>query len=267
MTFNFTIRYTDGAEDFDKLDYYYGAQSLFGMSQILLISLNAFLNKEIITQAPSAKGFSLVLGVSKRGSWEQVIELAVSNPSVQAMLDDLGKNVIYDLLKYVIASGVGIHYFLKHRKSVRRMRELERENDDLHEKLDEALKRAHAPVKHQGLNIQVMSGRTILATFDKNTLQYIETEVINDETEIIECAINRFNTRTGNGRLINAFDANSIPFFPADKLSRAETTRLADNLAQLARENFIKTKLLVSSTMDGSGKLKRYRLHRVMEAK
>lgn len=266
MQLNFTIRYTDGEKQFDGLDFYGASQSLFGVSQILLISLNAILNKEIITQAPSAKGFRLVVGVKRTGSWEQLVQFVVTNPAVQGMLDDLGKNTIYDILKYIVGSGVGIPFVLKYKKSRKIIRDLERQNDDLHEKLDEAIKRAHSPVKHQGLTVQILSGRQIIANFDDMTLQYIETEAISDETEIIECAINRFNTRTGTGRLITSMDGNSIPFFPVENLTKRETTKLADNLAQLARDNFVNIKLLASHTMDGSGKLKRYRLHRVIDA-
>ncbi len=71
MMLEFHVRYTDGKRAFDGLDHYNGAQSLLGLSQILLISLNAFFHKEIITQAPSAKGFRVVLGNSKVGSWDQ----------------------------------------------------------------------------------------------------------------------------------------------------------------------------------------------------
>lgn len=231
-----------------------------------MISLNAFLNREIITQAPSAKGFRLVLGTSKKGSWEQLIQLVVTDPNTQALIADLGKNALYDLLKYILAGGVGLPAALHYRKSRKRMRELERENDDLHEKLDDALKRAHSPVKHQGLNVQIMSGRTNLVTFDDMTLQFIETEFISDETEIIRCAVNRFNTRTGNGRIISDIDSISVPFFPVSPLSTPSTSRLADNLALLARDEFTEIELLVSPITDGSGRLKRYRLHRVLDA-
>lgn len=266
MQYGFTIKYTTGKEKFRGLDHYYGSQSLFGISQILLISLNAFFNREIITQAPSAKGFRVVLGSAKRGSWEQLLTLVFTDPQVQAVAAELGKNALYDLLKWALlgGGGLGIPFVLKYRKSIKRARELERERDDLHEKLDEALRRAHAPVKHQGLTVHVMSGRTTLATFDDMTLQYIETEVHNEETEIIECAISRFNARTGTGRLVTTLDAASTPFVPVDKLTKAQATMLADNLAQVARGIFDPINLVVSEITDAAGRIKRYRMHRVL---
>jgi hypothetical protein len=57
---DFTIRYDSGERKFEGLEHYYGAQSLFGITQVLLISLNAFFNREILTQAPSARGFKVI---------------------------------------------------------------------------------------------------------------------------------------------------------------------------------------------------------------
>lgn len=264
MQYNFTVKYDDGSKKFDGLDHYYGSLSLFGLSQILLISLNAFFNREVIVQAPSAKGFRVVMGVSKRGSWEQALQLVVTDPQVQSALQELGKNALYDLLKWALMSGVGIPFVLSYRKARNRVRQLEREQDDLQEKLDEALKRAHAPVKHQGLTVQVMSGRTNLATYDDMTLQYIETEVYEEDPIMIEVGISRFNARTGTGRLISDLNEVSVPFFPVDKLTPHQSALLADNLALVARDKFDPIKVVVSRVTDAQGRVKRYRLHRAL---
>jgi hypothetical protein len=68
MEISFTLKYTDGMEEFDGLDQYYGAMSMLGFAQATMISLNAYLNDQIISQAPSAKGFRLVLKKSREGS-------------------------------------------------------------------------------------------------------------------------------------------------------------------------------------------------------
>lgn len=264
MQFNFTLKYDNGLKEFNGLDHYYGAQSLFGMSQIMLICFNAFFNKEIITQATSAKGFRIVMGVSKKGSWEQALQLVVTDPQVITYVEELGKSALYDLIKWSLLTGVGGKYVLSHRKSRKRVRELEREKEDLHEKLDEALKRAHAPIKHQGLSLQIMSGRTVLATYDDMSLQYLETEVYDEETHRVAVAISRFNARTGTGRLIFEIDSASIPFIPTDKLTKTQSAILADSLAQTARGVFSPVDLIVSKITDANGRIKRYRLHRVL---
>lgn len=261
MELTFHAKYTDGTKKFDGLDHYYGAQSLLGLSQILLISLNAFFNREIITQAPSAKGFRVILGKSRTGSWDQLLQLVITNPDVLKVAEDLGKNALYDLIKWALVGGVGVPFVLKYRKSRKVARELEQKNDDLQEKLDDALKRVHAPVKHQGLTVQVMSGRQDLAVFNEATLRYIETEVVEEKTETIKRAVSRFNARTGTGRLIKKIDAVSIPFYPADELSKKTSMCLADSLAYLARDRFEPVNVVVSKVTSVDGHLKSYRLH------
>jgi hypothetical protein len=139
----FRIKYTDGLSKFDNLDSYYGSESLLGITRFLLISMNAFANRDIITQATSAKGFSLVLGSSKKGSWEQLIHLIVTSQEVADLLKDLGKNGLYDLLKFSFFSllGGGGTYVLKNKKAKKVIADLRKENDDLQEKLDDALGR------------------------------------------------------------------------------------------------------------------------------
>jgi len=257
----FTIKYDTGTSQFDGLDHYYGAESLMGFSQALLISLNAFFNDEILTQAPAAKGFRLVLGKSKVGSWEQNITLHVTRQEVAARLNKLGKNALNDLLKWALNGSVGKSAGLNSRRSTTIARELERHSEDLHEHLEGAVKRAHAPVKHQGLNITVSSGRTVIAEFDEVTLRYIETEVIENKPIVISGAISRFNARTHTGRVISAIDASSTPFFPHSQILTSESIRLADNLLQLTRGNFQPIDLICTRVTSKDGHLKRYLLH------
>ena len=100
-------------------------------------------------------------------------------------------------------------------------------------------------------------------TFDDGTLDYIETEVIEDEVYAASLAVNKFNTRTGTGRFIDEIDSISIPFRPYDELDDFQTTTLADNLAKVARGIFDPVNVMVSQINSRDGRLKRYRLHGV----
>ena len=265
MDLAFSVRYDSGNKEFTSLDAYYGAQSLIGISQILLISLNAYINREIITQATSAKGFRLSFGLSRTGSWTQDIHFLITDPHTLDVIQDLGKNALYDLLKWGLSTGVGISYIVKHRKASNVIKELRKQNDDLQDKVDEALLRAHYPVKHQGFSIHVKSNRTELITFDKSTLEYLETEVVDDEQYALDVCISRFNARTGTGRMISAIDSESIPFYPEDQLSERRKALLADNLALVARGQFEPLVAYVSKVTSSDGRLKRYVLHGATE--
>jgi hypothetical protein len=145
------------------------------------------------------------------------------------------------------------------------MKELRTQIDDLQERLYSTMKEVHLPIKNQGLTIQVMGGRTLLAQYDKETLSYLETEIENKEKISVDVAVSRFNTRTGWGRCIEDEDALSVPFSPVFPLTRIQKSILADNLAKLARGNFKTVKAVVSEVTSKDGLLKRYKLHDVIE--
>jgi hypothetical protein len=266
MELGFHVKFTDGRRRFDGLDHYNGATALLGLSQVFLIALNAFYNREILTQAPSAKGFRVVLGKSKIGSWDQYFNIIITDPRVLAVATDLGKAGLYDLLKWALTSGVGLAFVAKNRKAKKIIRELEKKNEDLHEKLEESVKRIHSPVKHQGFTVHVMTGQQNLATFNEATLRYIETEVIDDKTRKIRVGVSRFNARTGTGRFIVDVDAASVPFYPADVLTKGAKRALVDSLAWLTRDKFVPVDAIVSQVTSADGHLKSYRVHAVTAA-
>lgn len=263
MQLSFHIKFTDGRHRFEGLDQYNGATALLGLSQVFLIAINAFYNKEILTQAPSAKGFRVVLGKSKVGSWDQYFNVIVTDPAVLQVATDLGKSGLYDLLKWALTSGIGAAFIARNRKAKKIIRELEKKNDDLHEKLEESIKRMHSPVKHQGLTVHIMSGQQNLATFNEATLRYIETEVVEEQRMPLRVGVSRFNARTGTGRFILNADAASVPFYPADELSKPAKRLLVDSLAWLTRDRFLPVDAIVSKVTSADGHLKSYRVHAV----
>ncbi|MCI2246870.1 hypothetical protein L3067_19860 [Xanthomonas sp. PPL568] len=262
MKLVFVVKYDkEESWQFDGVDAYWGTRSLAAIVQIFLLVIHASVNEEIVVQAPSAKGFRVVLGKSRDGSWEQLIHLAVTDPAVLNLLSDLGKDALYDILKWAMLSGVGVPFVIKNRRAKKRIRQLEMDVEDLQERLGQSIKEAHLPVKNQGLKISVMGGRTILAEFDRTTLEYLETEILEDEQEVIYVGVSRFNARTGWGRCIEGMDAVSVPFSPSAPLSKAQKGRLAENLRSIARGDFRVLPLIVSRVVAANGALKRYRLH------
>ncbi len=265
MQLNFSIKYDSGRKEFDGLDMYWGARSLTGIAQTLLITIHSFVHQEIILKAPAAKGFRVVLKRSYSNSWDQMLSLVVTDTETLSLIKDLGKAALYDLLKWGLLSGVGIKYVLQHRKSKKVIKELRTEIDDLQERLQATMKEVHLPIKNQGLAIHVMGGRTLLARYDEETLDYLETEIEKTEQITKYLAVSRFNIRTGWGRFIESEDSLSIPFSPVGELSKYQKALLADNLAKLARGKFEPLTVIVSEVVSKEGVLKRYKLHGVTD--
>jgi hypothetical protein len=126
MELMFKVKYDDGRIKFDGLDMYYGSHSLTAISEILLLSLHASIHGEVVVQAPAAKGFRLVLKKSQEGSLEQYIQLLVTDPETISLLTDLTKNGIYDVVKYLLSSCLGILYIIQNRKAKKKYNKSQR---------------------------------------------------------------------------------------------------------------------------------------------
>lgn len=266
MELTFKIKYDDGSKEFNGLDMYYGAHSLAAISEILQLTLHAGIHGEVILQAPAAKGFRLLLKKNQEGSLEQHIQLLATDPETVSLLTDLSKNGIYDVLKFVLSSCLGLPFYIQNRKAKKRIQELMKANEDLHGRIERALVHAHLPVKHQGLSVCISLGRTPIMTFDDETLNYLETEVVDTETEVIAVGVSRFNARTGTGRFITDIDSISHSFTPAVDLDDYQKTLMADNLGKVARGEFEPINAMVCRVKSSNGKLKRYQLHGVSAA-
>ncbi|WP_421204283.1 hypothetical protein [Aeromonas enteropelogenes] len=266
MEFNFKIKYDSGVNEFDGLDMYYGAKSLAAISELLLLSIHAFLKEEIILQAPAAKGFRMVMQKAHVGSYDQIIQMIVTDTPTVSLMTDLGKNGLYDLLKYMLSSLLGIPFILKNRKAKKKMAAIMQQNEDLHKRLESALLAAHLPVKHQGYSTIMLLGNTPIIKFDENTLSYLETELVEPNNEVISVAVSRFNARTGTGRFIDDIDSISHGFSPAIDLSDYEKEIMADNLGKVARNIFEPLNAIVTRVTSQDGRLKRYQLHGISEA-
>ena len=266
MELTFRIKYDSGEQEFEGLDMYYGAHSIAAVSEILLLSIHAALRGEVIVQAPAAKGFRLELKKNYEGSLEQLIQMYVTDTETVSLLTDLTKNGLYDVLKYLFCSCLGLPFVLSHRKAKKRVLQLERENEDLHDRLERALLKAHQPIKHQGLSATLSLGRTLIVGFDADTLNYLETEVVEADTEIVEVAVSRFNARTGTGRFITDIDSISHSFSPFGDLDEYQKTLMADNLGKVARNEFSPLTAIVTKVNSTNGRFKRYQLHGVSDA-
>ncbi|WP_373987766.1 hypothetical protein [Duganella sp. BuS-21] len=267
MEYMFRVKYDAGAKDFDGLDMYYGAKSLGAISEFLLLSIHAFINEEIILQAPSAKGFKIVMQRASIGSYDQIIQMVITDPHAISIMEDLGKNAFYDLLKYMVCSLLGIPFLLKNRKAKKKIIALMQQNDDLHKRLENSLMAAHLPVKHQGYSTILLLGHTPIIKFDETTLSYLETEIIESGSEIVAVAVSRFNARTGTGRFIDDIDAISHSFSPIEgAIGADEKSLMADNLGKVARGEFSPLNAIVTKVTSKDGRLKRYQLLGVSDA-
>ncbi|MBY7734831.1 hypothetical protein [Francisella philomiragia] len=266
MDFLIKIKFDSGEKNFDYLDMRLASKSFVSISRALLTTTHCFINEEIITKGSAAKGFYFALGKSKEGSFDQYVNLIITDNHVLSLIQDLGKDALYDLLKWSFLSVVGIPYVIKNRKAKRKIKMLTEKNLDLENKLEIMLKNSHESVKHQGYITAISLGKKLIVELNKETLEYLETEYISSEPKIKQFAVSRFNVRTGTGRFIDSLESNSYAFSPEsyDSLSQQDKSLLASNLKKVAENQFEAVCVEVREVKGIKNKLKRYILVKVI---
>lgn len=266
MELIFRVKYDSGEREFDGPDMYYGSNSLAAIAEIILLSVHSLLHEEVIIQAPSAKGFRVVLGKNNIGLLEQIIRLFVTSTDTQSLLNDLGKNALYDLLKYMLSGCLDIPFMISSSKAKKKLKAIIRERDNLQERLESALIKAHLPIKHQGYSASISLAKNVIITFDSETLIYLETEVLEPDRELISVAVSRFNVRTGTGRFITDINSLSHSFTPLNALDSYQKNLMANSLGEVAKGTFKPITAIVTKVNSKNGRLKRYQLHGISDA-
>lgn len=146
---NFKISYHNGDASDGRLDMYDASVSLQEFAKALSITTHALLNDgEIRKKGNSINGAKIYINPSRKGSFEELITIAVENPFATAIGTSIVANVFYDLLKWTWSKTLDIQY-TPETPHVRRLEErIEPFIGEMEEALEIPLEQAHRPIKH-----------------------------------------------------------------------------------------------------------------------
>src|SRR6266404_3669458 len=110
----FTLSFEGAASDQHLIDLYDVSQALIGFQRSLALTSHLVINDEIITQAPSLKGASILALPPKEGSWEIVGLVITGVAAVGYKLGTAPRNtplghLIFSLYDYVVKESLGFH--------------------------------------------------------------------------------------------------------------------------------------------------------------
>jgi len=262
MDIDFSILYDSDEKEFDGLDMYYGARSMQGVAETIAISTHGIINERFISKTTAAKGFKGSFKNSFEGSFKQRFRVTFTTPQSIGRLRDLGVKSYVELLKHSIHEAIGTPFDLSRRASRKRFDRMYFSEDVTH-RLFPALKEIHAPIKHQGYKATLYVAQTPLVVFNKNTLEYLEEELVSDNRELLTVGISRFNARTGTGRLITDIEEESYSFIPDVKLTKVVKRALIDSLQGVAADVFRPVLVEVTRVTINDGSTKFFILHSV----
>jgi hypothetical protein len=237
-----------------SVDYYVGAKTLLGYSKLLNLTLHYVFNEEIRRKATAVEGFDIELGLSRRGSWEQDLFLHLTTPGTAELVNDLGKDALYDVLKWLFLGMIGIAYHSKNKKAEEKINQLSHDISSLKRTVESALKEAHTSVSNQDIQSSVLLQNEPVAEFNRASLKYIEDLKIEPRAALKSVYITKLNGRTGTGRFSETPKGKSFSFYPETELSDENITMLADNLAKNTRGDFDTVDVLLKKVSSPAGK-------------
>lgn len=238
----FRIKFQRGDAEDNRLDFYDGASSLFGFAKSLQISTHYLVNGRVTFHAPAVKGVRPYMLPSRRGSFEQIVQMILDHPTASIVFakegynaTKLGAKVIYDFTKHIFSKTIG--------KSAPPETEIVSTIEDEHgpdldalsEALDGPLKEAHRTIAQTESVTSLGTGRTQLITFTPATYDYLRTRIVSKVAEKIEGGIAAYNVNSGRGRIWDPQLERTIPFEPDREHPPSSTVPLSWSLDQRNR--------------------------------
>lgn len=262
MEFDFSIKYDSDTEEFDGLDMYHGSKSMQGLSEVIAIATHGIVNKHFIKKTTAAKGFKNEFKTSFEGSFRQRFKIIFNTEQTINRITALGAKSYIELLKKSINEVIGNNVDLTRRAAIKNFADMYF-SEDISHRISTSLKDVHAPIKNQGYKATLYAAQTPIATFNQQTLAYLEEEIPSDERETLIVGISRFNGRTGTGRLILDLDDESFSFIPANSLLRRKKRMLVRSLDGVVEGRFLPVRAEVTRVTLNNGMTKFFYLHDV----
>lgn len=261
MEFDFSVVYDTDEKEFNGLDLYYGSKSLQGISEVISIATHGIVNKSYISRSTARKGIKIDFKSSFIGSFKQRFKVIFDSDKSVANITSLTAKSYIELLQYTIGQVVGENREINRRTAIKNFEKMYFSEDITH-RLTTSILDAHLPIKYQGYKATLYAAQTPIATFNQETLSYLEEEIKNPELEILTIGISRFNARTGTGRLVEEYNGDSFSFVPSHPFSKKQKGVLARSLHGMTQGNFVSLKAEVNRVTLNNGATKFFILNK-----
>lgn len=254
-SFGIKLRYEGKDADENQLELYDGATSMYGFAQAIQISTHALINEEAVSRATALRGAKFYIKPPSRGSFlVQFVALIEQYPAATA----LSAPIFYDFLKFTLSKASGILDVLPETREVQtRFERDEPFFDELSEKLEGALYRAHRPIGESVNTVVIGRPRSELVVFDADSKDWVTTRDLSEQPEMFRANVTRYNSMTGNGRAYVQELKRIVPFRLSDAFNPNQVSFLTWSLHGSAN-NLPKNLILRAKRIEtSSGKTKR----------
>ncbi|MBT1727464.1 hypothetical protein [Enterobacter quasimori] len=270
MNINFDIVINS---DDHQVDMDYGLKTLAGTSRVVSTLAEAILKQEVSERRTSVNDIRTQLKQSFKSSYGQNFCIEINDPVLKRKLKKMGNDVFCEVMSYFISESLFLEPNKLSASALGVVAELENVEDKLLEVLRRALVDMHKITTMSSFNVELnhkpRGDKTRIAMLTPKTAQHItETEEGKREYQIT-VIFTRFNSMTGNGRLIVQGDDQTTAFGLAKGLRYVPLDfkkKITENLHRnngLAKDKWDFITLTVHDLKLGSGEVVKYFIHEI----
>ncbi|MDU7350602.1 MAG: hypothetical protein E7L22_06665 [Citrobacter freundii] len=267
MTVNYdvVIKSGDGAVEMNA-----ALETLSGAADVACLLAEAILRKKVVHRLTASSPTTAVLHQSFKSSYGQNFELVIHDQKLNARLAEITNPVFAEIMSFYISEALYIQNPPLSLRAQQYINELEALEDDLVSRIRNPLKQMHKINYRCKWDVEFnykggVQKKKIVKLDAQTATNLIYTETKRERISII-AVVTRFNSRTGNGRLVLQGENDTIAFgfyMPFGTVSAAQRQIMSLNLHNNTgkRDGFIYLSMVVSRVVIKSGDTIKYLVH------
>lgn len=254
----------------DEVDMDFALQSLLGTASVACLSTEGILNGKVIERRTTANEIRAKLKQSFKSSYGQRFEIHFSRSSLESRYRKIGKDAFIEVMSYYIREALYLESDALSQKAKKVINELEAIEENLTDRLRSPLSDMHKITTTNNYNVVLRSkvaGENVnLITLNEQTASNIMGTTLENTQETIDVVITRFNSMTGNGRLIirdqieektTAFGFSNMIRFVRDAEKSAVSNNLHNNNGA-GRDDWEYLRMRVNRLVKSNGETVKY---------
>ncbi|MDM3390903.1 hypothetical protein OGV29_19205 [Citrobacter sp. Cb013] len=254
----------------DAVEMNAALETLSGARDVACLLAEAILRKKVVYKITASSPATAVLHQSFKSSYGQNFELVINDKKLNARLTEMTNSVFVEVMSFYISEALYIQNPPLSSKAVEYIKELEDIEDDIVGRIRNPLKQMHK-INYRNrydieFNYKGAERKRKIVTLNTNTgdnLVYTETK--RESIEII-AVVTRFNSRTGNGRIVLQGENDTVAFgfyMPFGAVPGNQKKLMSHNLYTNTgrREDYVFLRMIVSRVVIKNGDTVKYLVH------
>lgn len=268
MKVSYEIVIKSGDKDVD-MDY--GIETLLGTSQVTCLLAEAILRKKIIKRRTHVNPARAVLKQSFKSSYGQNFDLVINEPELITELNKIGRSHFSEVMSYFISESLYLETRQVSQKAEQIIKDLFDIEDELIDRIRNPLLKMHKINIKNNYNIELsykkpVSKQMVIELSTQTATNLTQSKISGFKKEIT-AIITRFNSRTGNGRLVIEGEDDTVAFGfydPLRTIQKQQKRKISLNLHNnntKEKGELSYLKILVSEVKVLNGETVKYLIH------